>query len=80
MDLDLDLDLFHSKMGQYKNAIKLANGAHVRSSRANRGAGPRVYILFNWLIDLVESWILVAKKLRFSFMMTKCVCCKTNNL
>ena len=47
--LDLDLDLFHSMMGQYKNAIKLANGAHVRSSRANRGAGPRVYILFNCL-------------------------------
>ena len=49
LDLDLDLDLFHSMMGQYKNAIKLANGAHVRSSRANRGAGPRVYISFNCL-------------------------------
>ena len=43
------MDLFHSMMGQYKDAIKLANGAHVRSSRANRGAGPRVYILFNCL-------------------------------
>ena len=44
-DMDLDLDLFHSMMGQYKNAIKLANGAHMRSSRANRGAGLQIIIV-----------------------------------